>query len=207
MEVFVWLFGSSSLNSSFAFVSMPWENVSVIILGLLLEIGFVKYFTKVSWRKSVIVGATMNVTSATVGVILIWMIWLITMLMSVSIMSLLESFISYFRLDKYIFGMLDALLWLHFFRISACVLTIFVNIWIDGEIIKKMLQLPILKTFHWLFFVNTINVGMCMTAYALKSPSNLKLLEAIGIPIFVICIYGAYLVYQNRKFIKKKEML
>ena len=95
--------------------------------------------------------------------------------------------------------------WTHF--LLAYVFAIFVNILIEGDIVKIMMKLPISKTFRWLFFANAISIGMCLICFAIDDSHWIGLSEAIGIPIFVICIYGAYLVYQNRKFTKKKEML
>ncbi len=160
--------------------------IPVIIAGLLIEIGFVKYFTKANWRRSVIVGTVMNAVSATIGTYLIGILGLI-----IDMAWFLDF---YTKLGMPLFH------WTHF--LMAYVFAIFVNVLIEGDIVKIMMKLPISKTFRWLFFANAISIGICLICFAIDDSHWIGLSESIGIPIFVICIYGAYLVYQNRKFIK-----
>lgn len=67
-----------------------------------------------------------------------------------------------------------------------------------------MMKLPVSKTFRWLFFANAIRIGICMICFTIGDAHWMSLSKAIGIPIFVICIYGAYLVYC--KFMKRREV-
>ena len=171
------------------FIGARWASVPVIIAGLLIEIGFVKYFTKVSWKKAIVVAAVMNAVSGTVGTVLILVLGLI-----IDMAWLFDFF--YGKLGMPLFH------WTHF--LLAYVFAILVNILIEGDVIKIMMKLPLSKTFHWLFFANAISIGMCVICFAIDDSHWISLQEAIGIPIFVICIYGACLAYC--KFIKKKEI-
>ena len=182
----------SSAHANFiwptAFLAEKWFSIPVIILGLLIEIGFVKYFTKVSWRKSAIVGAAMNIASATVGVVFSLIVGVL-----VSFTLLAPVGLIFRRMN------IMVLYWL-----IGYICSILVNVWIEGSIIQKMIKLSISKTFQWLFFANAISVGICLICFAIDDSHWIGLSEAIGIPVFVICIYGIYLAYC--KFIKKKEI-
>ena len=65
--------GMQSANADFiwpiAFVLVKWHSLPVILAGLLIEIGFVKYFTKIQWKRAVIVATAMNAASAILGTI------------------------------------------------------------------------------------------------------------------------------------------
>ena len=169
------------------FAVSKWLGIP-IILSLLIKIGFIQYFTKVDWKRSVIVGTVMNAVSATIGTYLIGILGLI--------IDMAWLFDFYAKLGMSLFH------WTHF--LMTYVFAIFVNILIEGDIVKIIMKLPISKTFRWLFFANAISIGICMICFALDA-HYMSLSEAIGIPIFVMCIYGAYLAYC--KFIKKKEVL
>jgi len=175
------------------FVAEKQVSIPIIVLGLLIEIGFVKYFTKVSLKRAAIVATVMNAASATVGTILITVIGAIV---GLSIMLSIDWIsIPYINL------------WgLFAFWLSGYVFAIFMNIWIEGSVIQIMQKLPFSKTFHWLFFANAITVGICMPAFALDSHYWLSITQSIAIPISVISVYGVYLVYRKRKSVKAKRL-
>ena len=192
----------SSAHANFiwptAFLAEKWFSIPVIILGLLIEIGFVKYFTKVSWRKSAIVGAAMNMASATVGVVFSLIVGLFAAaLLHTPIAMIFDGIARAMKIR------IDIDLMVLFWLIGY-ISSVLVNIWIEGSIIQKMIKLPLSKTFRWLFFANAISVGICLICFAIDDSHWISLPNAIGIPIFVICIYGIYLAYC--KFIKKKEI-
>lgn len=177
-----------------AFLAERWYSIPAIVTGLLIEIGFVKYFTKVGWKKSAIVGAAMNVASATAGVVCSLIVGLFASVLLYAPIAMIFD-----GIERVMKSQMDfmVLYWL-----TGYICSILVNIWIEGAIIQKMIKLPISKTFRWLFFANAISIGMCLICFAIDDSHWISLPKAIGIPIFVICIYGTYLAY--RKFIKKK---
>ena len=186
----------SSVHADFiwptAFLAERWFSIPAIVAGLLIEIGFVRYFSKVDWRKSVIVGAAMNIASATVGAVFSLIVGLFaSMLLYTPIALIFDAMKS--KTDVMV------LYWLIGYLCS-----ILVNVWIEGTIIQKTIKLSLSKTFRWLFFANAISIGMCLICFAIDDSHWISLPKAIGIPIFVMCIYGAYLAYC--KFIKKKEI-
>jgi len=113
-------------------------SIPVIISGLLIEIGFVKYFTKVGWIKTIVVTTVMNAISATVGVILI----LITGLVAAVFACFISKTWTFHWLVSYV----------------AAILT---NTILEGAIIRLMLKLSLSKNFRWLFVANAISVGIC----------------------------------------------
>lgn len=168
------------------FIAARWTSIPVIVAGLLVEIGFVKYFAKVGWIKTIVVTILMNAVSATIGAYLIGILG--------AIIDIAWLFDFYTKLGMPLFH------WTHFFL--AYVFAVLVNVCIEGDIIKIMMKLPISKTFRWLFFANAISIGICVICLAIDDSHWISLSEAIGIPIFVMVTYGAYLVCRN--FIKRK---
>ncbi len=69
------------------YIASAQGSIPVIIAGLLIEIGFVKYFTKVGWMKTIVVTTVMNAVSATVGLILILILGLLLLLLLVLLLS------------------------------------------------------------------------------------------------------------------------
>jgi len=118
-------------------------SIPVIISGLLVEIGFVKYFTKVGWIKTIVVTTVMNAISATVGVILILLTGLVA-----------EAFASFVTLGK-----IGTFHWFHW--LVSYVAAILTNTILEGAIIRLIMKLSLSKTFRWLFVANAISVGVC----------------------------------------------
>lgn len=175
-----------------AFLAEKWFSIPAIILGLLIEIGFVRYFTKVGWKKSAIVGAAMNIASATVGAVFS------------SIVGVFASALLYMPIELILDAMKSKTDVMVLYWLIGYLCSILVNVWIEGTIIQKMIKLSLSKTFQWLFLANAISIGMCVICFAIDDSHWISLQKAIGIPIFVICTYGADLAYC--KFIKKKEI-
>lgn len=116
-------------------------SISVIIVGLLIEIGFVKYFTKVSWIKTIIVAIVMNAASATLGSILIAYSGVFGLILSLTMTSIA------------LFGWFQWLI--------SYALAIFINTVVEGITIRLILKLPLSKTYRWLAVVNAITIGIC----------------------------------------------
>ena len=57
------------------YISKGMLSIKVILLGLFIELFFVKYFTKVSWKKASIVTFLMNLITTLLGIIFIILIF------------------------------------------------------------------------------------------------------------------------------------
>lgn len=140
-------FNCSSVHADVVWPSMyitaKRVSIPVIISGLLIEIGFVKYFTKVGWIKTIVVTTLMNAVSATVGLIFILISGLVA-----------DAFASFVTLGK-----TGTFHWFHW--LTSYVFAILTNTMLEGVIIKLIMKLPISKTFRWLFVANAITVIMC----------------------------------------------
>lgn len=123
-------------------------SIPVIIAGLLIEIGFVKYFTKVGWRKTIIVAVLMNAVSATLGSFLIY------------ISKFFDAIFHFIIIDYF-------LLWLISYPVAVLINTV-----IEGITIRLILKLPLSKTFCWLSVANVITIGICII-YLCLFPKNI----------------------------------
>lgn len=126
-------------------------SFKVILLGLIFELLFVKYFTKVSWKKASIVTFLMNFITTILGIIFI------------PLSGLGSEFVFDFVFhahDKFGIGTFH---WSHW--LAAYLLVIFINTIIEGLFIKLTLKIKILKTFWWLLIANAISVFICFLFY------------------------------------------
>ena len=118
-------------------------SIPVIISGLLIEIGFVKYFAKVGWIKTIIVTTVMNAVSATVGLIFILISGLVA-----------DAFASFVTLVK-----TGTFHWFHWF--VSYIFAILTNTILEGAVIRLMMKLSLSKTFRWLAAANAITIIIC----------------------------------------------
>ena len=118
----------------------------VIIGGLIVETGFVKYFTKENWKKSILVSVSMNLATGTLGYILIE-------IGGLGLAFLLETGPTILNIKVHCFYLSD---W-----IVSYIFAVFINTLIEGGIVKLMLKLKFKDTYKWLLAANAISIIMC----------------------------------------------
>lgn len=124
------------------YIAEGMASLPVILAGLIIEIFFVKYFTKIKWLKAIAVAFLMNLVTSMVG--------LYTNTFSGLFLELILNYVDYhsptFNWDHWI---------LHYTTI------IFINTLIEGVVVRLTLKLKLKNTFWWLFLANTISVMLC----------------------------------------------
>lgn len=130
------------------YISVGMVSVKVIILGIIAELLFVKFFTNTRWIKASIVTVIMNLVSSFLGYIPI-LIWGIS-----------SEFLLF-----------NTFHWTHW--VAAYLFAIFVNTLIESLVIKLILKLKFKNIFWWLFIANVISVLMCIIFFGLRL--NVKL--------------------------------
>ena len=126
-------------------------SLKVIFLGLITELFFVKYFTKINWKKASIITILMNLLTAILGIILI------------PLSGLGAEFVFEFVFHAYDKFGIGTFHWSHWF--VSYLLVIFINTLIEGVFIKLSLKLNLKQTFWWLFVANGISVLLCVIFY------------------------------------------
>ncbi len=129
-------------------------SIKVILLGLIIELFFVKYFTRVSWKKASIVTFLMNLITTMLGMILI------------PLSGLGSEFIFDFVFHAYDKFGIGTFHWSHW--LAAYLLVIFINTFIEGLFIKLTLKAKLIKIFWWLMIANAISVFICFLFYVLS---------------------------------------
>ncbi len=129
-------------------------SIKVILLGLFIELFFVKYFTKVDWKKASIVTFLMNLITTLLGIIFI------------PISGLGSEFVFDFVFNGYDKFGIGTFHWSHW--LAAYLLVILINTFIEGLFIKLTLKIKLLKTFWWLLIANSISVFLCFLFYAIN---------------------------------------
>ncbi len=129
-------------------------SIKVILLGLILELFFVKHFTKVSWKKAATVTFVMNLITTMLGIIFI------------PLSGLGSEFVFDFVFHAYDKFGIGTFHWSHW--LAAYLLVIFINTFIEGLVIKLTLKIKILKTFWWLLIANAVSVFICFLFYVLS---------------------------------------
>ena len=129
-------------------------SIKVILLGLIIELFFVKYFTKVSWKKASIVTFLMNLITTILGMIFI------------PLSGLGSEFVFEFVFHAYDKFGIGTFHWSH--CLTAYLLVIVMNTFIEGLFIKLSLKIKILKTFWWLLTANSISVFICFLFYVMS---------------------------------------
>ena len=122
-------------------------SLKVILLGLIVELLFVKYFTKIDWKKSCIITTLMNLITTVLGIILIPLSGL---------GSELVFDLVFHAYDKFGIGTFH---WSHW--LVSYLLVILINTYIEGLFIKLTLKLKLKQIFWWLLIANAISVIIC----------------------------------------------
>ncbi len=130
-------------------------SLKVIILGLIVELLFVKYFTKIDWKKASVITVIMNLITTALGVILIPLSGLSS--------ELIFDFV-FHAYDKFGIGTFH---WSHWF--VSYMLVIFINTLIEGLYIKSALKLNFKQIFWWLLIANGISVFLCFLFYGINA--------------------------------------
>ncbi len=136
------LFATSDVNADIAwpalYVVAGKSSIWVIIGGLLVETGFVKYFARKNWWKTILVSVVMNLATGIIGNIIIAIGGLgVAMLMA---------FVPTFHI----------VVW-----IATYFFAVIINTIIESIIIQLMLKLNFKKTYKWVFVANAISIIMC----------------------------------------------
>ena len=129
-------------------------SIKVILLGLIFELLFVKYFTKINWQKALTVTFLMNLITTILGMIFI------------PLSGLGSEFIFDFVFHVYDKFGIGTFHWSHW--LTAYLLVIVINTLIEGLFIKVTLKIKLLKTFWWLMIANAISVFICFLFYVLS---------------------------------------
>lgn len=125
------------------YIATGMVSLKVIIVGLLIELFFVKFFTDTSWLKSAIVTFTMNLVSTLLGIILI------------PISGLFAELLPF-----------NTFHWTHW--LLSYLLAIVINTLLEGLIIKLILKLKFKNIILWLFAANAISILICVLFYGLQ---------------------------------------
>lgn len=140
------------LISTPAFADVVWpsmyiaegmHSLKVIVLGLVAELLFVKFFTNTNWLKACTVTVLMNLVSSFIGYIPILFLGMFSELLP-------------FRTFH----------WTHW--LFAYLIAIVINTIIESIIIKLILKLKFKNIILWLFIANTISVLICILFYGLQ---------------------------------------
>ena len=119
-------------------------SIKVIIIGLLIEIFFVKFFTDIRWLKAGIITVIMNFITCLLG----------------------QVFIPISGLFVELIPPHKTFHWSHWFL--DYLLAIFINTIIEGFVIKFILKLKFKNIFIWLFIANAISILICILFYGLR---------------------------------------
>lgn len=129
-------------------------SIKVILLGLLIELFFVKYFTKIDWKKASIITVLMNLITTVLGI------------MFIPLSGLGSEFVFDFVFHAYDKFGIGSFHWSHW--LISYLLVIFINTFIEGLFIKLTLKLKPKKTFWWLLIANSISVFICFLFYVMN---------------------------------------
>ena len=123
------------------YISEGMRSWNVILIGLVIEIIFVKYFLKQLYLKSVLIAFVMNLTSTILGIIVIP----------------LSGFIGEVLMIPFGTGTFHPTHWL-----VSYVFAILSNVLIEGLTIKIVFKKGFKKMFWWLCVANAISVIICI---------------------------------------------
>ncbi len=122
-------------------------SLKVIILGLIAELLFVKYFTKTNWKQASIVTVLMNLITTFLGIFLIPISGLGS--------EIVFDFV-FHAYDKFGIGTFH---WSHW--LVSYVIVILINTFIEGMFIRLYLKLKFNQIFWWLTLANATSVFLC----------------------------------------------
>ncbi len=149
--VFTTLPASADLIWPSLYIAKGMLSIKVILLGLIIELFFVKYFTKINWQKALTVTFLMNLITTILGMIFI------------PLSGLCSEFVFDFVFHAYDKFGIGTFHWSHW--LTAYLLVIFINTITEGLFIKLTLKIKILKTFWWLLIANAMSVFICFLFY------------------------------------------
>lgn len=152
--IFITLPANADLIWPSLYIAKGMLSIKVILLGLIIELFFVKHFTKVNWQKALTVTFLMNLITTILGMIFI------------PLSGLGSEFIFDFVFHAYDKFGIGTFHWSHW--IAAYLLVIFINTITEGLFIKLILKIKILKTFWWLLIANAMSVFICFLFYVMN---------------------------------------
>ena len=126
-------------------------SIKIILLGLIIETLFVKYFAKINWKKTCLISFLMNLITTAAGIILI------------PISGIGAEFVFDFVFNAYNKFGIGTFHWSHW--LVSYFLVILLNTLIEGLFIKMSLKMNFKKVFWWLFAANAISVLLCFLFY------------------------------------------
>ena len=129
-------------------------SIKTILLGLVIELLFVKYFTKTDWKQASITTVIMNLITTVLGAILI------------PLSGLGSEFVFDFVFHAYDKFGIGTFHWSHW--LVSYLLVIIINTLIEGLYIKSALKLRLKQTFPWLIIANGISVLLCFLFYGIN---------------------------------------
>ncbi len=154
LVVFITLPANADIIWPSLYIAKGMLSIKVILLGLIIELFFVKYFTKVDWKKALTVTFLMNLITTVLGMIFIPLSGLGS--------EIFFDFV-FHAYDKFGIGTFH---WSHW--LTSYLLVIFINTLIEGLFIKLMLKLKLKKTFWWLLIANSLSVFICFLFYIIN---------------------------------------
>ena len=141
------------------YIAEGMRSFQVIFLGLLIETIFVKIFEKQTWLRAVIITVIMNLVSTLLGIILIPVIGFIATL----ILGYLSEFLPALG------NTFDTPLW-----IFSYILTVFINVFVEGYTTQYTAKIPFKKMFWWLLAANTLSVLSCILTHGFTLKEFMK---------------------------------
>ena len=126
-------------------------SFKVIIAGLIIELLFVKYFTKIVWKKALIIATLMNLVTAVLGIALI------------PLSGLASEFVFDFVFHAYDKFGIGTFHWSHW--LVSYILVVFINTFIESLFINLTLKFKIKKIFWWMLIANGISVLLCFLLF------------------------------------------
>ena len=126
------------------YIAAGMTSLKVIIIGLLIELFFVKFFTNTHWLKASIITVIMNGVTCLLGMVLI---------------PISGIFVEIIPPHK-------TFHWTHWFL--DYLLAILINTLLEGLILKLILKLKFKNIFTWLFIANAISILICVLFYGLR---------------------------------------
>jgi hypothetical protein len=136
------------------YITQGMLSLKVIILGLIAELFFVKYFAKLNWKKASIITILMNLITTILGIILI------------PLSGLGAEFVFDFVFHAYDKFGIGTFHWSHW--LVSYLLVIIINTIIEGLFIKLTLKQKFKQIFWWLFTANGISVLFCFIFYIIN---------------------------------------
>jgi hypothetical protein len=136
------------------YISQGMLSIKVILLGFIIELLFVKFFTKIDWKKALTVTFLMNLITTVLGIIFI------------PLSGLGAEFVFDFVFHAYDKFGIGTFHWSHWF--ISYLIVIFINTLIESLIIKLMLKLKLKEIYWWLLIANGLSVFICFLFYIIN---------------------------------------